>query len=79
LNSKNFSNIKAVILDMDGVLWRDDQPMGNLPAIFNTIRGFGWKSTLATNNASRSIEQYLQKLEGFGVTLLPDQIITSGI
>ena len=77
MNSKNISLIKAVILDMDGVLWRDDQPIGNLPAIFNTILGFGWKSTLATNNASRSIEQYLQKLEGFGVTLLPDQIITS--
>ena len=27
-------NIKAVILDMDGVLWKDYEPIGNLPIIF---------------------------------------------
>ena len=75
--SKRASHIKAVILDMDGVLWRDDQPIGNLHDIFRMLGALGWKSTLATNNASRSIEQYLTKLETFGVQLLPEQIVTS--
>jgi 4-nitrophenyl phosphatase len=71
------SRIKSVILDMDGVLWRDDQPIGNLPDVFQMLGSLGWNSTLATNNASRSVEQYLTKLEDFGVQLRPDQIVTS--
>ena len=77
MDSKKTSNITAVILDMDGVLWRDDQPIVNIPDIFHKLGVLGWKSTLATNNASRSVEQYLRKLANFGVMLQPDQIVTS--
>ena len=28
------SNIKALILDMDGVVWKADAPIGNLPETF---------------------------------------------
>jgi 4-nitrophenyl phosphatase len=70
--------IHALILDMDGVLWRDKQAIGDLLWIFNTIRQLNWQVSLATNNASRSVDQYLEKLHQFGVDLVPDQIITSG-
>jgi len=35
------------------------------------------KFTLATNNSSKSVEQFQQRLEGFGVQVEPWQIITS--
>jgi 4-nitrophenyl phosphatase len=73
------TNIKALILDMDGVLWRDSQPVGNLPAIFSTIQQRGWKVTLATNNATLSVEQYQKKLLTFGVSLAPEQIVNSSM
>lgn len=73
----NTPNVEALILDMDGVLWRDNQPIGDLPAIFSKIRQRGWKVTLATNNATLSAEQYLEKLARFGVTLAPEQIVNS--
>lgn len=69
--------IRALILDMDGVIWRDNQAIGDLPWIFTTIRQLNWQVSLATNNATRSIDQYLEKLHRFGVDLAPDQIITS--
>ena len=69
--------IKALVLDMDGVLWRDNQPIGDLPAIFTKIRQRGWKVTLATNNATLSVEQYLEKLAHFDVTLASEQIVNS--
>lgn len=69
--------VKALILDMDGVLWRDDEPIGNLPHVFGLIRELGYKLTLATNNATKSAEQYLEKLAGFGVALEPWQIVNS--
>jgi len=67
----------GVILDMDGVLWRDNSPIGNLPAVFGRIAAMGLKFTLATNNSSKSVEQFQQRLEGFGVQVEPWQIITS--
>ena len=70
-------NIKALILDMDGVLWRENTPIGDLPAIFNRIRERGLKVALATNNATRTIEEYLEKIAGLGVKLEPWQIISS--
>jgi 4-nitrophenyl phosphatase len=71
------SNIKAIILDMDGVLWRDNEPIGDLPAIFSEIDRRGWHVTLATNNATRTISQYVVKLSNFGVQIQPEKIINS--
>ena len=73
----NLSNIKALILDMDGVLWRDTTPIGDLPAIFARIRERGLKVVLATNNATRTIDEHLAKVSNFGVILKPWQIISS--
>ena len=72
-------HIKALILDMDGVLWKDSAPIGDLPAIFARIHERGLKVALATNNATRSVEEYLKKLAGFGVKLEPWQIISSAL
>lgn len=69
--------IKALIVDMDGVLWRQSQPIGDLPHIFQKIRHKGLKITLATNNATLTVEQYLQKLASFGVQLTAEQIVNS--
>lgn len=71
-------NIRTLMLDMDGVLWRDSQPIGDLPAIFKRIKDLGLNAVLATNNATRSTEQYLEKLSDLGVSLEPGQIATSG-
>ncbi len=69
--------IRALILDMDGVLWRGSQPIGDLPAIFAEINRRGWKAILATNNATRSPAQFLERLAGFGVHLEHWQVINS--
>jgi 4-nitrophenyl phosphatase len=70
-------NIKGLIIDMDGVLWHDTQPLGDLPAIFNRIQDIGYKMILATNNATRTVDEYRAKLNRFGVELESWQIINS--
>jgi 4-nitrophenyl phosphatase len=72
-----FSSIRSVILDIDGVLWRDTDPIGDLPAIFRRIDEYGWHAMLATNNATRPGWQFLEKLAGFGVQLEDWQIVNS--
>lgn len=69
--------IRGLILDMDGVLWRNDQPLGDLAKIFQQIDKLGFAVMYATNNATRSIDQYIAKLNRFGVKAEDRQIINS--
>jgi 4-nitrophenyl phosphatase len=69
--------VRGLILDMDGVLWREPEPIGDLAAIFSRIASQGLNFVAATNNATKTGVQYLERLRGFGVTLEPWQILTS--
>jgi len=73
------SHIKALILDMDGVVWRSDTPIGDLPAIFKRIEERGLKYVFATNNGTKTPEQYAEILANFGVHVQPSQVVTSAL
>jgi 4-nitrophenyl phosphatase len=62
---------------MDGVVWRSDAPIGDLAAIFSRIRGRGLKYVFATNNGTKTSEQYVARLKEFGVEVEPWQVVTS--
>jgi 4-nitrophenyl phosphatase len=71
--------VKALFLDMDGVLWTDKKEIGNLHEIFESIRETGLTVLFGSNNATRTPEEYCEKLASFGVTVKPEQFFTSGI
>lgn len=71
------SNIRSLIIDMDGVIWKADAPIGDLPATFRRIRERGLKFLFATNNGTKSSEQYVARLKTFGVNVEPWQVVTS--
>ncbi len=73
------TSTKALILDMDGVLWRDKQPVGDLPEIFTRIRARGLKFSFGTNNSTKTIGEFLQTMSNFGVELESWQIISSSL
>lgn len=75
--TRQFPELKGLILDMDGVLWKDKESIGDLPLIFSIISGMGLKVAAATNNAAQSVDEYIQKFAGFGVELAKEQIVTS--
>ncbi len=64
---------------MDGVLWSGNQPIGHLPSVFANMEQRGWKISLATNNSSQTIPQYVDRLASFGVLVQPHQIVNSSI
>lgn len=70
-------NISALILDMDGVLWRGNSPLGDLGEIFKIIEEKGLKYSLATNNSTKTPWQYQEKLASFGARIEVEHIITS--
>lgn len=71
------NHIKSLIIDMDGVIWKSDAPIGDLARTFRRIRERGLKFVFATNNSTRTSEQYVARLKGFGVEAEPWQVITS--
>jgi 4-nitrophenyl phosphatase len=71
--------IKSLILDMDGVLWKADMPIGDLDVVFDRISALGLKVAFATNNSTLTPEQYTARLAGFGVKLEPWQVVTSSM
>ena len=78
LTSSQIAAIRAIILDMDGVLWRDTEILGDLPALFQEMKRRGWKVVLATNNGTRSNVKTLEKFASLGVSLESWQVINSG-
>jgi 4-nitrophenyl phosphatase len=73
----DLSTIKALIIDMDGVVWRGAEPIGDLPRTFARIRALGLKAIMATNNATLTPQRYIEKMRSFGVELEPWQVINS--
>ena len=75
----SLKKVKALLLDMDGVLWTDKKEIGNLHEVFEAIRESGLIPLFGTNNASKTPQEYCEKLAKFGVSVKPEQFFTSGI
>lgn len=71
--------IRAVLFDMDGVIYRGDQP---LPAV-NELLAFLEQHAVAyaciTNNSGRTPAQVAAKLQSMGLAIPADRIITSAM
>jgi 4-nitrophenyl phosphatase len=73
------AHIKSLVLDMDGVIWKADAPIGDLPAIFNHIYKRGLKVVFATNNGTQTPDQYVERMAALGIKVEPWQVITSAL
>lgn len=73
------ANIKSLILDMDGVVWKADAPIGDLAATFKRIRERGLNFVFATNNGTKTPAEYQEKLRDLGVEIESSQVVTSAM
>ncbi len=75
----DFSDIEAIISDMDGVLWRGDMPLPGLHPFFDLLHSRQIPYVLATNNSSKTRQDYIDKLAKMGVAGIDrERIVTSG-
>ncbi|MGD1993607.1 MAG: NTP transferase domain-containing protein, partial [Anaerolineae bacterium] len=74
---ERLGTVQYLIIDMDGVLWRGSDPVPGLAEFFAFLRRRQVQFILATNNASKRPQQYVDKLAGFGVEISIDRILTS--
>ncbi len=73
----NSNPISSLILDMDGVLWHGDMPVPGLASFFAEIERRQLGYILATNNATKTQQQYVDKLNRFDVAVPVERILTS--
>jgi 4-nitrophenyl phosphatase len=72
-------DLQALVIDMDGVLWRGETPIAGLNSFFDFLQSRPIPFTLATNNARKTQEQYVQTLARFGVKISPEVVMTSSL
>ena len=63
------SKIKALFLDLDGVVWHGASPIGDLAATFRKIYALNLLPLVGTNNATQTPEAYCEKFASFGVEM----------
>lgn len=73
------NNVRGLIIDMDGVLWHGSKALPGLAAFFELLRKKALPFVLATNNASLTQQQYIDKLANMQVVVQPDEILTSSM
>ena len=76
---QSLTNIRGLIIDMDGVLWHGTDAILGLIEFFQTLNDLDIRYILATNNASLTPSQYVSKLAKMGVIISADKILTSGL
>lgn len=76
--SDNLKNkFRALILDMDGVLYRGTRPLKGAQELFPALRSAGLSFILLTNNSTQTNSDFAAKLGRMGIVTQPDAILTS--
>jgi glycerol-1-phosphatase len=69
----------ALLFDLDGVLFRGDEPVTNAPETMRRLRESGARIVFLTNNSSRRPEQVAAKLTRLGIAADPAEVVTSAL
>ena len=60
-------NVKLFLFDMDGTLYLGDRLFDFTTELLSTIKATGGKYMFMTNNSSKSVKDYILKLEKLGI------------
>jgi len=69
----------AFLLDLDGVLYRGDDPIPKAPEAVTALRSLGKRLAFVTNNSSRTPEAVVAHLASVGVDAAPNEVETSSL
>ena len=70
-------SIKLYLFDMDGTLYLGNRLYDFTIELLEAIESTGRRYLFMTNNSSKSVEDYIKKLAGFGIAATREDFITS--
>src|SRR5437016_5974104 len=75
----DFKQIRGVVLDMDGVVWRGAHVLPGAPDIFHFLTSQEIPYILATNNSTLTLAEYVDKITTLGIPVTENNIVTSAL
>jgi HAD superfamily hydrolase (TIGR01457 family) len=75
--TKLLQSMKLFLFDMDGTLYLGNQLYPFTIELLNTIKANGGKYLFMTNNSSKSVLDYVKKLEKLGIKATREEFMTS--
>ena len=72
-----FEKIKCFILDMDGTIYLGNELFSFTKDFLKKVKETGREYYFFTNNSSKSQQDYIEKLERFGIRIKRQQMMTS--
>jgi 4-nitrophenyl phosphatase len=70
---------KSYIIDMDGVIYRGDLCLPHVPEFLQALEDSNIPYLMATNNSTKSPQEFAEKLKGMGIDLDAGRILTSSV
>lgn len=70
-------NKKLYLLDMDGTLYLDEDLFPHCLDFLNAIRERGGRYLYLTNNSSKSVDKYVEKMNRIGIAACREDFFTS--
>ncbi len=77
MNKEVISKTKLFLFDMDGTLYLGDRLFDFTVPLLDAIRASGGMYLFMTNNSSKSVEDYIEKLRKLGISSTREDFITS--
>ena len=68
---------RLFLLDMDGTIYLDDELFDGTIDFLNHVKKIGGRYIFLTNNSSKSVDKYIEKLSSLGIKATPDDFLTS--
>lgn len=72
-------SLRALVIDVDGVLWRGKQPLPGVPAFFDFLQTHNIQYMIATNNSAQPPTHVTARLQKMGADVSVDHVLTSAI
>ncbi|MGH8982287.1 MAG: HAD-IIA family hydrolase [Acidimicrobiia bacterium] len=69
----------VVCCDLDGVIWRGEEPIAGSAEAVATLRDAGFRVGFVSNNSNQPVDEVVEKLSSAGVPASPDDVITSAL
>lgn len=73
----NMKNLKLFLLDMDGTIYLGNSLFDGTLEFLDYVKSIGGKYVFMTNNSSKSVDKYIEKLASLGIKSEENDFLTS--
>lgn len=73
----NLKEKKLFLLDMDGTIYLDNDLFDGTLDFLSYVKKIGGRYIFLTNNSSKGVDKYIEKLAGLGIKSEPEDFLTS--